>query len=452
MQKLCIAVLGCFVCGGCSEVPSLEAASGTDQPKLLMSDIVQRVKCEIADAFDDKITNPDFQWLQDWTAKVDLTLQVNDTAGVSPSGSYTKFYKNAFNTAAGSQSLTNVVIASVSQSFTLTAGANYSEQAQRSETTTFTLSLREVKTWRKNMDQYLRRHYGADAADHFCEPSQRELRGNLGLKEWINSALYPVSLSELQAGIHPQPGTTAKAPPSPSPHKRLEEEFATDDTVTAKYAKEQIDPQAKAAGTSADNANAYAAAVARSLARAQNSTAPYLHVLTAVLREEVTERLNDLKVNLKNAKDDADHATQARDKVQSTANEVNSHAPTDRVKRQLVTDAEASAADAKAYEEHAKTLKDLANKIATNLVAFKPNPPVDGLGHSVQFIVTYGGSVTPNWSLLMWKGPGLTLPGASLSGVRTNILNIAVGPSGAPTEQNRLLLNQTLQTTLFRPQ
>jgi hypothetical protein len=69
------------------------------------------------------------------------------------------------------------------------------------------------------------------------------------------------------------------------------------------------------------------------------------------------------------------------------------------------------------------------------------NPPVDGLLHSVQFVVAYGASVSPNWTLLKWKGPSLTVPGASASGLRTHILNIALGP---PAEQNRLIQNQTV--------
>lgn len=60
------------------------------------------------------------------------------------------------------------------------------------------------------------------------------------------------------------------------------------------------------------------------------------------------------------------------------------------------------------------------------------------------FCLVYNASVTPNWSLLVWKGPGLTVPGASLSGTKTNVLNIALG---APGEQNRLIQNITVSNT-----
>jgi hypothetical protein len=446
MQKLSVLSLlvCCTLCGGCSEVPSLEAASGTDQPNILVSDIVKRIKCEIADSFDDKITNRDFLWLQNWTAKVDLTLQVNDTAGVSPSGSYTKFYRNAFNFAAGSSSLTSTVIAAVPQSLTLTAGATYNEQAQRSETVTFTLSLQEVKTWRQKADRYLRHHYGADVADHFCDPSQRELRGYLGLKEWIDSALYPVSLSELQAGIHPSPASATK-PPSPSPKKS--EKSLVD--VPIKQAKPEIDKAARAAAMSAKNANSSQASVGASIASVQtamqNSIGPYYAVLTDELKRTIANNLSTLTTIQENVTEDAKGAAAANEVAQGAATIVDAQPPPPSVSQQLVDNAKTAASDAARFETDAKKQQDNATAIATKLAGFQPNPPIDALGHSIQFIVTYGGSISPNWSLLMWKGPGLTIPGASLSGVRTNILNIALGPT---TEQNRLLLNQTLTNTL----
>jgi hypothetical protein len=435
----------CTLCGACSEVPSLEAASGTDQPNILVSDIVKRIKCEIADSFDDKISNKEFQWLQNWTAKVDLTLQVNDTAGVSPSGSYTKFYRNAFNFAAGSSSLTSTVIAAVPQSLTLTAGATYNEQAQRSETVTFTLSLQEVKTWRQKADRYLRHHYGAEVADHFCDPSQRELRGYLGLKEWIDSALYPVSLAELQAGIHPSPASSTK-PPSPSSPKATKEGLLG---VPIDQAKPKIDKAAQEAAASVTNANKYQASVGASITSVQtamqNSIGPYYAVMTDELKTIIANNLSTLKTIQDNVTKDANSAAAANEAAQKVATMVDALPPGSSVSQQWIDDAQTAASDAARFETDAKKQQDNATAIAAKLTGFQPNPPIDALGHSIQFIVTYGGSITPNWSLLMWKGPGLTIPGASLAGVRTNILNIALGPT---TEQNRLLLNQTLTNTL----
>ena len=204
------AGLAAISLSSCSQVPSLEGASGTSHTDILIGDIVNRVKCEISDAFDDKLSDPKFSWLANWTAKVDLTLQINDQAGVSPAGSYTHYYNNAFNFAAGSTSLTTHTIAAVVQTFSLGAGVNYSEQAQRAETLTFTVSLSEIRSWRLNQ-----RLKFASADALFCGSEGRELRGNLGLKEWTDSVLYPVENNDLQAGIHPQPGAQATKPPSP---------------------------------------------------------------------------------------------------------------------------------------------------------------------------------------------------------------------------------------------
>ena len=93
------------------------------------------------------------------------------------------------------------------------------------------------------------------------------------------------------------------------------------------------------------------------------------------------------------------------------------------------------AAATKLFAEDAATKERKAKRVADGVVSFKPNPPIDGLLHSVEFIVTYGGSVSPTWTLLLWKGPG-TLPGLSAQGVRTNSLNIALGPA---SEQTRLI-------------
>jgi hypothetical protein len=448
-----LMVLGCALlsCAACSEVPSLQAASGTDQTNILIRDVVKRVKCEIADSFDDKLTKDEFLWLQNWTAKVDLTLQVNDTAGVAPSVSYTNFYKNAFNTAAGSTSLTSTVIAAVNQSFTLTAGANYSEQAQRAETLTFTVSLQEIKDWRQNKDRYLRRRYGDEVAAHFCDPAEREFRGKLGLKEWIDSALYPVAKSDLQAGIHPQPSTATK-PPAATPPPQTPKNFLEKQLPIAE-AKRRVDAAATTAATASTNAAASRAAVATSFSNVQTAMqtniGPYYAIMTDELKRLLANNLATLSTIQTYVGIDADGALAQSTEVQAAAKHIDDQAaqatPPVSVDESIVVNAERQAKNAKTFADDAATQQAKANTIATNLTNFKPNPPIDALLHSVQFVVNYGGSVTPNWSLLLWKGPGLTVPGASLSGVRTNILNIALGPT---TEQNRLILNQTITNAL----
>ena len=452
MRRFCLVALlccGCFA-GGCSQVPSLKAAAGADRPQILISDVIKRIKCEIADSFDDKLADKDFQWLQNWTAKVDLTLQINDTAGVAPSASYTTFFRNAFNYAAGSTSLTSTVVAAVNQSFTLTAGANYIEQAQRAETLTFTVSLQEVKAWRQKRDRFIRRTYGDEVANHFCDPSDRELRGYLGLKEWIDSSLYPVKISELQAGIHPQPSSATK-PPTATPPPPPAKGFAAEMPIAE--AKSRVDKAAQSASTSTNNAAASQAAVGTSMANVETSMqtniGPYYAVMTDELKHLLANNLSTLTTIVGYVKTDADSAQAENAEVQAIAKKIDDLAaqqnPPATVDPADILNAERLADNAKKFADDAANQQKKANTIASSLTNFRPNPPIDALLHSIQFIVTYGGSITPNWSLLLWKGPGLTIPGASLQGVRTNILNIALGPT---TEQNRLILQQTITNAL----
>jgi hypothetical protein len=208
-----------FVVAGCSTVPQLEEATGTAHSDILMSKVVTRVRCEVADAFDDLINTPRYRWLADWTAKVDLTLQANDSGGIAPGVTYTHFYRNAFNFGAGSTSLTNNTIAAVNQFFTFGAGANLGEQAVRAEVVSFTLSLKELKRWRRRVAIYEYEHEG----ERICIGMDGSgVTGNLGLKEWIASALYPVGASDvfdLQAGYHPSPVSTVKPSSAPGAGK-----------------------------------------------------------------------------------------------------------------------------------------------------------------------------------------------------------------------------------------
>lgn len=441
-QIFVIPVFGALA-AGCSYVPSLEQASGAgpDETKILISDVVKRVKCELADSFDDKLLDKDFLWLQNWTAKVDLTLQVNDTAGVSPSVSYTNFYHNAFNYAAGSTSLTSNVIGFVQQTFTLTGSANYSGQAQRAETVTFTLSLHEVQNWRAKEQKNLRRRYGADGAEHFCDTSERELRGQLGLKEWINSALYPVRRGELQAGIHPQ-STGASKPPSPTPKTPIGA-LTSPQTVPPAEAKMKVDKFATDAAAAAVKAAMSQTAVTTSVANVQTAMqitiGPYFPVLTDELKQIISTNLLTLTSIQEYVKKDVDEAASANAEVQKIAKMIDMS--TSDIEQKVIDDAMTEKNNAIRFADDATQQQKNAKTIEDGITGFKPNPPIDGLLHSVQFIVGYGGGITPSWSLLLWKGPGLTVPGASLSGVRTNILNIALGPTA---EQNRLIQNQTI--------
>jgi len=183
---------------GCSTVPSLEETTGGQDSPVFISDVVERVKCELADAFADKFANKDYSWLQNWTAKADLTLSVNNSAGLTPSVTTTNYFKNAYNFEAGGTTFGSKTIGAISQSLTWGAGANYNEQAERAEVISFSLSIKDIVSHRPICATQLR----------------RGLTGGLGLKEWVDSAIRPVILGQLDAGDHPAPASlsSVKAP------------------------------------------------------------------------------------------------------------------------------------------------------------------------------------------------------------------------------------------------
>jgi hypothetical protein len=85
------------------------------------------------------------------------------------------------------------------------------------------------------------------------------------------------------------------------------------------------------------------------------------------------------------------------------------------------------------------------------------DPPIASMGESVQFILAYGGNVTPTWTFVRFKGPNNPL--FSTTGTRTHTLNITLGPvnpsTNAPSQdvkQNQFYLQlNSLLSPLIPP-
>ena len=188
-----IAIICCALfASGCSTVPSLQDASGeSGKTGPLVTAVINSVKCEIGGALK-KLNKSEWRgntWIRNWAVKADITLIVVNTAGIAPTVSYTKFFGNAFNFDAGSSSLTSKVIAPIQQFLTFGAGVNYSESATRQETVSFTLTHDDLKQWGYDPNQgYTGKVPGLR---HLCETTGRELRGELGLAEWLEAAVDP---------------------------------------------------------------------------------------------------------------------------------------------------------------------------------------------------------------------------------------------------------------------
>ena len=178
----CIAIVG-FVCAaelaGCTTLPSLDPIDGTQagpDGSISINEVVARVKCEVYDATRD--IRRDYWWFRYWGAKVDLDLIVNEQAGITPSVAFVEPYAP----------FTSKVLGNISQSFSLGLTGGLTSNAIRTETVSFSATFLEVR------DQ-LDAHVVNNKAGRFnsCNlPEGSELNGNLGLRQWIDSALGPV--------------------------------------------------------------------------------------------------------------------------------------------------------------------------------------------------------------------------------------------------------------------
>ena len=110
IPKIGIIVVCALGASACTQTPLLH------EDGIAIASIVQRVKCELAFA----IPEPEppwptgrYQWMRSWTAKIDLTLMVNEQSSVSPSAIFTQLLPSV--------AVPNV--GNVARSITLSTGA-----------------------------------------------------------------------------------------------------------------------------------------------------------------------------------------------------------------------------------------------------------------------------------------------------------------------------------------
>jgi hypothetical protein len=164
---------------GCTTLPSLEPIDGGEvapDGSISISEVVKRVKCEIYDATKD--VQREYWWFRYWGAKVDLDLVINEQAGLTPSVAFVNplhQFKDTF-------------LGTISQSFSLGLSGGITGNATRTETVSFSTTFLEVRDQLKATVAHNKlREF------HNCNlPEGTGLNGNLGLKQWIVSALGPV--------------------------------------------------------------------------------------------------------------------------------------------------------------------------------------------------------------------------------------------------------------------
>jgi hypothetical protein len=425
-RALGIVAFSSFVTG-CTTVPPLSHATNNlpFTRSIPIHDVVQRIKCELADALDRKTSDPQFYWMAPWTVKADLTLQANETGGITPTAAFVAPLKNAFNLDSGPSSasfpkgIPGTTTSATQQNFTFGFGASYSGQVYRTETLSFSLSLAELKAWRTG-----------PAAGLDCRPSGiNDLQGDLDLVAWVNSALDPIAAGDLSLGIHPSPG--GGAPPNARTSSRAStEEIPVHPTEgQLAYYKAVAADSAKAATSSAEAANA---------SSRQASSIPFLS-------ERVRRKISALANRVAHDAIQAQQASKSFEDPTPSKEDPNprKRTPDNFILATIQEDARTAAMNA----EDAARLTDYI-KILTS-----PDPPIDSLSHSLNFIVTIAGGVSPSWTLLNWKGPANIGSLASYSGIRTHTLTIVLGsPAPQPnTEAARVLNNQAFRQAIQSP-
>jgi mevalonate kinase len=104
-------------------------------------------------------------------------------------------------------------------------------------------------------------------------------------------------------------------------------------------------------------------------------------------------------------------------------------------------DAYAAKANVEIADDHLKKLQT-ALETAQQFTSKSIDPPIATIGQSIQFILAYGGNITPTWTFVRFKGPNNPL--FSSSSTRTHTLNVTLGPvvPGTNTPNSDVKTNQ----------
>jgi hypothetical protein len=390
--RIACVCLGLPLCA-CAVAPPLA------DDAITISEIVQRVKCEIWDAVpapQGKYPTGPYQWLRDWTAKVDLTLETDDTGGISPGVSFINPMR----------SVTIPGTGTFSRMFSVGLGGGLNTQASRTETLSFTLSFAELQN--------------PDYRGVCSEAKGLGLLGNLGLKEWMQAALAPTSgpTPELRLGYHAPPSSGAKA--------------ATPRRSQGPSTQEAVDPVQREiqklngilflVDSYADEAQRYAKSaqtLANSLRNEDLTKAP----------QEFYRKVQSTVDALAMTQDAIDQANKQIALADTQMADMKKNYGSVPAVIEALKNASSDVTGAKAK------LSAAAKTITAAEGALPPNGPIDSIAHQVSFVVSLSGNATPSWTLVHFKGPGSTNAGlVSASQAITHTLNISMGsPSNSGT-------------------
>ena len=430
---------------GCGTLPPLEQspAASTDQ-------IVTRVKCELAKAMSPYLAKKDLakktkhEWLQKWTADVDLTLIVSDQSGLAVGMQINEPLQSAVIKGIGS----------FQQAFTFGFGAGVNSTATRTEQLSFGVGLKDIEK---------------ESARPVCWnlPEDRDLNANLGMQEWIASVFSPID-GELLSQTTSPPGNPKRLKIS-QPTTRMIASLAAEQRTFSREYSNQLRTINKIEDPLEDLENAmrgrlkytppvppkhadvfkafniYHKELADPIPRekqedaaddaaAENDVKEWLRLtkalekaLIAVHADALAKAKKSSEMRERESRDEKRKREESEDPLRLLGLDPDVPSYERRVGDKATT-------VEKAFELYSAVINAITGSLPK---APKPKPPIEVISHQVNFVVAASGSASPNWNLVRFRGPTTGAP-TMLSGTRTRThgLVITIGPPASEAAKN----------------
>lgn len=409
---LCVLAL----LGGCAPISSPPSIS--DPGGVPVRDVVQAIKCELLHAVAEPMQRDDTKWMRDYTAKVDLTLNVSTLNQLTPTVVLNNPLHNAYPNV-GTSSLPGTTLAAFQQKFTFGIGGGVSDTRSRAEDLTFTLGLKDLREdltlLSATNPQYLA----------CLDPDAPLEFSNLDLKSWIDKRVLPLvervqGYQVLREGHATQAsGTSAKPPTALSPRAT----FGADRTLpnalkavhdagaAADYISKQVLPFAQKVGGNCGNI------VFEDSPMASDQAA------NARLQENII--VKDMKSHGETLSEDGMHAVEVAMNAATAAHQI-------------------------ADEAHKTATDPVICPVPAAPSAPPKTPPLDTISANYAFNVSANIGIAPSWTLVRVTGPSGTGSAASTAGAWTNNVSIILAPAAASTT-NPDVNNQRLIQSLRPP-
>jgi hypothetical protein len=379
-----------------------------------IKDVVARVKCDLVAAMEAPLT--EYPWFQTWTAQVSLNFIVDDQAAVTPAATFT-------------QPLTTeslpLRVANAPRSWNLGLGAGVTTTATRSETITFTMSLREIYD-----DLSFRR-----GAARCPTTTSIGLNSNLGLAAWVHDSFAPVDADYLVSGHHKSPKSAGAAPSAPKA------------TTTAMAFVRKLVSQTPKNPTESSEIIAVYGQVGQDLLN--------------ISKYEISDPTQDPKVadptpiNLDDPTSVPTCAPLPSGLPKTLTDAASKPPPQDKKvisfvdQKHLSVLVECTIASSRRLislvaskpgprSSSDNQLLQWAHAVVDYLLPFELDPPMDVISDQIEFTIVYTGSISPSWTLLHFKGP--TTGSSLLSGTKTltHTLNVVIGPPASVDQVSQL--------------